>query len=108
MAGDKVSKPQSGGGTGGDFLKARMIGKLGTKSTLKLMGTGEERSGNFGPQITVTCKWRGKDYRWSFGKDSGNHTRLYKRFGASFKKWKGEIKVEVKEFNGNDYLAVLD
>lgn len=109
MAGDKVSKPTGGsGGAAGEFLKVKMVGKQGTKTSLVLTGSGEERAGTYGPQITLSCKWRGKDYRWSFGQNSGNHTRLYKRFGGSFKKWKGTVKVEVKEFNGNDYLAVVD
>jgi hypothetical protein len=108
MASDKVSKPEVGKGTSGEFLKAKMVGKLGAKTTLTLMGTGEERAGNFGPQITVGCKMKGKDYQWSFGLNGGNHTRLFDRFGSSFKKWKGVVKVEVKEFNGNEYLAVID
>lgn len=106
---DKVSKPTGGsGGVGGDFLKVAMVGKIGKKATLTLLGSGEEKKGNFGPQISIAVRYKNKPYVWSFGQNSGNHSRLFKRFGASFKKWKGTVQVEVKEFNGNDYLAVVD
>lgn len=107
MASDRVSKPDTKS-SGGDYLKVGMVGKMGKKATITLTGSGEEKKGTYGPQVTIGCKYKGKDYLWSFGQNSGNHKRLYDRFGAKFSKWKGSVKVEVKEFNGNDYLAVVD
>lgn len=104
-----IPKPKGNSGGEGSvpFLKAAQLGKSG-RGKLTLLGEARQQKGTFGEQLIVAVKLGAKRYDWAFGLNSGNHTRLFKRFGSNPKKWKGAIRVERKEFNGNDYVAVTD
>lgn len=104
-----IPKPRTADREGGAaaFLKAAHLGKK-KRARLLLIGEARTQKGTFGEQLIVGVKLGKTRYDWAFNLNSGNHTRLYKRFGANPKKWKGPIDVELKEFNGNMYLAVTD
>lgn len=88
------------------FLKASAIGKEGTKATITFTGQpGRAVSSDFGDQIAFPVKFGGKLYDFGIKIGSGNHTRLFDRFGK--KPPKGAVKVEVKTFNRNAYVAIV-
>jgi hypothetical protein len=89
------------------FLKAKDIAENGiTKITL--LGAGQESNSQFGKGIDVACKIGNKAYTWTIKYQSGNYSRLFKRFGSEVENWKGVVKVERKEYMGNQYVAVVD
>lgn len=104
-----IPKP-TGGTSGSDFnpfIKPKDIGK--GVVTVMLQGGARMHDGNFGPQIIVPVKVKGKVFDWSFGLNSGNHNRLFKRFGQNENKWKGAVKVTIKKgLSGNPYIAIVD
>lgn len=96
-------------GSGGDFdpfLKAEDIGKLGKTATIMVLGAPVETESEFSDAV-MPVKFKGKEYALGIKWDGGNYSRLYKRFGKNEKKWKGQVKVEVKHFKKNDYVAVV-
>lgn len=102
-----IPKPSAQGERGTPFLKANAIGPKGTKGVVTFAGEPREADGEYGPQIIVPVTCKGKRYDWAFGVNSGNHRRLYDRFGD--KTPKGTAKVEVKEgVSGNPYVALSD
>lgn len=105
----RIPKPKAAAATDqfAPFLKVSHLGKA-KKGTIVLLGQARHQDGAFGPQIIVRVKHLGKEYDLAFSVDSGNHRRLFDRFGANPKKWKGSVKVGAKEFNKNPYVAVLD
>lgn len=88
------------------FLKAADVGKLNESAVLVLMGKSRMADGGFGEQIVCETKYKGKVYDWPIKIDSVNHRLLFDRFGANPAKWVGKVKVEIKEFNRNNYIAV--
>lgn len=102
-----LPKARTDGTSSGSFLKVGHIKRKG-KTTIVLQGDARAQDGTFGPQIVVSVLLGKKKLSWSFGQHGGNHLRLEKRFSLNPKKWKGPISVEVKEFNGNPYIAVVD
>jgi len=89
------------------FLKAKDIAEQGiTKITL--LASARESNSQFGKGIDIACKIGNQEYTWSVKYDSGNYSRLFERFGGDITNWKGGIKVERKEYMGNQYVAVMD
>jgi len=87
------------------FLKATDIPEKGT-TEITLLGDVRKSTSPYGEGIEVACTLGGKRYDWTIRFDSWNYPRLYKRFGAE--NWEGVVKVERKEYKGNEYVAVVD
>jgi hypothetical protein len=87
------------------WLKPKVVGKSG-KGTVILLGTMRASSSQFGEGIILDAKVNGSMYSWTVKYSSGNYSKLHKRFGDSEKKWKGPVKVEVKDYMGKKYIAV--
>jgi hypothetical protein len=86
------------------FLKVEHLPKGGT---VTLLGKGNESSSQFGEGVDLEVSIGKKRYTWTVKFSSGNYTRLHKRFGKVISKWRGPVKVTVKEYAGNQYLAVV-
>jgi hypothetical protein len=89
------------------YLKAKDISPEGiTKITL--IGGARQSNSRFGEGIDVPCKVGSKEYSWTIKFDSANYRILFERFGGSdLAAWKGIVKVERKEYLGNEYVAVV-
>lgn len=98
--------PTNGGGDFAPFLKARDIGKLGKVATITVLGAPVESESEFS-DMTLPVKFKGAEYAFGLKTSGGNYARLYKRFGPNEKKWKGAVKVEIKNFKKHDYVAVV-
>jgi hypothetical protein len=101
-----VPAPDQTGGDFDPFFKADIIGKLGSTGTITVLGGPEEVESEFS-DAQIPIKFKGKKYSMGLKWNSGNHTRLFRKFGSNPKKWKGSVKVEVKHFKKNDYVAVV-
>jgi hypothetical protein len=102
-----IRKPENDNGSTDyhPWLTPEVFGKSG-KGTVNL-GTMRASNSQFGEGIILDVKVNGSMYSWTVKYSSGNYSRLYKRFGGSEKKWKGPVKVEVKEYMGKKYIAVV-
>jgi hypothetical protein len=103
-----IRKPENGSG-GTDYnpwLTPEVFGKSG-KGTVNLLGTMRAGNSQFGEGIILDVKANGSMYSWTVKYTSGNYSRLHKRFGDLEKKWKGPINVQVKEYMGKEYVAVV-
>jgi len=89
------------------FLKAKDIAEKGITKITLLDDTCESNS-QFGKGIDVACKVGNKEYTWTIKYESVNYRLLFDRFGSDVKNWKGTVKVERKEYLGNDYIAVVE
>jgi len=88
------------------YLKAKDITAEGiTKITL--LGAACKSNSQFGEGIDVACKIGNKEYTWTIKFDSANYRMLFERFGNDPANWKGIVKVERKEYLGNEYVAVV-
>jgi hypothetical protein len=103
-----LRKPENGNGSTDyhPWLTAEVLGKSG-KGTVILLGTMRASNSQFGEGIILDVKVNGSMYSWTVKYSSGNYSKLYTRFGGSEKKWKGPVKVEVKEHTGKRYIAVV-
>jgi len=103
-----IRKPEkSEGGT--DFhpwLTPQAFRKSG-KGTVNLLGTMRPSNSEFGEGIVLDVRVNGSMFSWTVKYSSPNYLKLHKRFGASEKNWKGPVKVEVKEYLGKEYIAVI-
>jgi hypothetical protein len=88
------------------WLTPEVFGKSG-KGTVDLLGTMRASNSQFGEGIILDVKVNGSMYSWTVKYSSSNYSRLHKRFGDSEKKWKGPMKVEVKDYMGKKYIAVV-
>ena len=89
------------------FLKAKDIAEKGvTKITLH--GATREYNSQFGKGIDVACNIGTQQFSWTIKYGSGNHSRLFSRFGEDAENWKGVVTVERKEYKGREYVAVVD
>jgi len=88
------------------WLTPEVFGKSG-KGTVNLLGTMRASNSQFGEGIILDVKVNGSLFSWTVKYSSGNYSRLHKRFGDSEKKWKGPVKVQVKEYMGKEYVAVV-
>ena len=88
------------------FLKADDIGKLGAEASLVLTGETRIVDGAFGEQIVCEVKYGREVYDWPVKVNSPNHRLLFERFGAKMAKWRGPVKVTIKNFANKDYIAV--
>ena len=84
-----------------------MIGEEGTKAKIKVLGPPEMTPDSEFSDMQMPVEYKGSRYALGMKISSGNYARLYKRFGASEKKWKGVIAVEIKHFKKNDFVAVV-
>jgi hypothetical protein len=88
------------------WLTPEVFGKSG-KGTVNLLGTMRASNSQFGEGIILDVEVSGSMYSLNVKYSSGNYSRLHKRFGDSEEKWKGPVKVEVKEYLGKEYVAVV-
>jgi hypothetical protein len=89
------------------FLKAKDIKEKGiTKITL--LGAMRESNSQFGKGIDVACKIGNTEYTWTIKFESVNYRILFERYKGNVANWKGVVKVERKEYLGNQYLAVVE
>ena len=88
------------------WLKPEVFCKSG-KGTVNLLGTMRASSSQFGEGIVLDVEVNGSRFSWTVKYSSRNYSLLHQRFGDSEKKWKGPVKVEVKEYLGKEYVAVV-
>jgi hypothetical protein len=88
------------------FLKPKDIAEKGT-TKLTLLGAMRKSTGRFGDGIDVACKIGKVEFTWTIKFESANYRILFERFGSNVANWKGVIKVERKEYLGNQYVAVV-
>ena len=103
-----IRKPENGNrSTDYDpWLTPEVFGKSG-KGTVNLLGTMRPSNSQFGEGIILDVQVNGSKFSWTVKYSSGNYSRLHKRFGDSEEKWKGQVKVEVKEHKEKAYVAVV-
>ena len=103
-----IRKPDNGNGSTdyNPWLTPEMFGKSG-KGTINLLGTMRASNSQFGEGIVLDVEVNGSRYSWTVKYSSQNYSLLHQRFGDSEKKWKGPVKVEVKECQGKEYNAVV-
>jgi hypothetical protein len=77
------------------------------KGTVHLLGTMRPSTSQFGEGIILDVKANGSKFSWTVKYASVNYSRLHGRFGDSEKKWKGPVNVEVKEYMGKKYIAIV-
>lgn len=102
--GGKLPKPE--GGDFDPFLKAEDIGELGETGTITVLGPPEEVESEFS-DLQMPVSFKGSRYSMGLKISGGNYARLYKRFGDKPAKWRGKVKVEIKHFKKNDYVAIV-
>lgn len=93
-------------GAGNPILKTPDLGKRQTGTAI---ATGSVRpyEGKFGDGWFVEVKFLGRLYDLRVKVDTGNHGRL-KKIAPTARALKGKaIKLGVKEFEGNEYIAIL-
>jgi hypothetical protein len=103
-----IRKPENGNG-GTDYnpwLTPEVFGESG-KGTVNLLGTMRASKSQFGEGIILDVEVNGSMFSWTVKYSSPNYSRLHKRFGDSEKEWKGPVNVEVKEYMGKEYVAVV-
>ena len=88
------------------WLTPEVFGKM-DKGAVNVLGTMRASSSQFGEGIILDVKANGSMYSWTVKYSSSNYSRLHKRFGDSEKKWKGSVKVEVKDYMEKKYIAVV-
>jgi hypothetical protein len=103
-----LRKPEKGNGSAdyNPWLTPEVFGKS-AKGTVNLLGTMRASNSQFGEGIILDVKVNGSRFSWTVKYSSGNYSRLHERFGDSEEKWKGPVKVEVKEYMGKAYVAVV-
>jgi len=103
-----IRKPENSSGNTDYYpwLTAEVFGKSG-KGTVNLLGTMRASSSQFGEGIVLDVEVNGSLFSWSVKYTSRNYSLLHQRFGDTEKKWKGPVKVEVKEYLGKEYVAVV-
>jgi hypothetical protein len=87
------------------WLTPVVFGKSG-KGAVTLQGTMRPGNSQFGDGIILDVKVSGSPFSWTVKYSSGNYSKLHKKFGDTESNWKGPVKVEVKEYLGNKYIAV--
>jgi hypothetical protein len=103
-----IRKPEKSNGSNdyNPWLTPEVFGKS-AKGTANLLGTMRASNSEFGEGIVLDVKVNSSTYSWTVKYSSPNYSRLHKRFGDSETKWKGPVKVEVKEHRGKEYIAVV-
>jgi hypothetical protein len=94
---------------GGDFdpfFNAGVVGKLGTRAKVKVLGAPEMNKTEFS-DMQLPVEFKKNRYSMGLKISSGNYARLHAKFGSNPKKWKGIVEVEVKHFKNNDYIALV-
>lgn len=89
------------------FLKPKDIAEEGI-TKLTLLGHVRKSTGRFGDGIDVACKISKAEYTWTIKFESANYRILFERFGSNVANWNGVVKVERKEYLGNQYVAVVE
>lgn len=88
-----------------DYNPWLTVEALGKASALTIIGNPRKSSSQFGDGVIVDVKVGNAEFSWTVKFSSGNYSRLVKRFGKP-DKWKGKVNVEVREYLGNEYVAV--
>jgi len=87
------------------FIKPADIAKEGI-TQITLLGNMRKSKSRYGEGVDLACEVGGKRYTWTIKFDSVNYRILFERFGP--KNWKGVVNVEIKQYMGRDYIAVVD
>ena len=103
-----IRKPEkhSGSTDYNPWLTPEVFGKS-RKGTINLLGTMRASNSHFGEGIVLDVKANGSKFSWTVKYSSGNYSRLHEKFGNSEEQWKGPVKVEIKEYLGKEYIAVV-
>ena len=88
------------------YLKAKDIGAEGV-TKIVLLGAARKSNSRYGEGIDVACKIGNKEYTWTIKFHTPNYRVLFERFGSELENWKGIVKVERKEYKGNEYVAIV-
>lgn len=104
--GTGTALPEPSGGDFDPFMNAAVIGKLGTKASIIVLGPPELNQTEFS-DMQMPVQYKGLKYSMGMKTSSGNYARLYAMFGKSEKKWRGKVNVEVKHFKNNDFVAIV-
>lgn len=105
--GAMLPEPEAdGAGEFNEFLKAKDIGKLGAEATLVFTGESRLADGGFGEQLVCEVKYGRKVYDYAIKLSSPSYRILFERFGKNPAKWRGSVKVTIKNFMNKDYVAV--
>ena len=105
-----ATKPRTGalpapeGGSFNPFLKVKDLGKK-RAGNIKILGVRDAPPDSFS-EIVIEVQVGTKKRDWGMKFSSGNYRRLFERFGANPRKWKGVVEVGVKEYAGKEYVAV--
>jgi hypothetical protein len=107
--GDLIVAPEPERGESADFHPWLTVEHLGRKGegTIKLLGNVRKSESTFGEGIVIDASLNGDTFSWTVKYSSGNYARLRKRFGDRFNKWRGPVKVKVKQYMNKDYVAVV-
>jgi len=95
-----------GAGEFNAFIKANDIGKLGAEATLTFTGESRLADGGFGEQLVCEVKYGRQVYDYAIKLSSPSYRILFERFGKDPAKWRGAVKVTIKNFMNKDYIAV--
>ena len=103
-----IRKPDKGNGSAdyNPWLTPGAFGQSG-KGTVNLLGTMRASNSQYGKGIILDVQVNGSPFSWTVKYSGGNYSRLHKKFGDSENNWKGPVKVEVKEYLGNKYVAAV-
>lgn len=103
-----IRKPENGSGSTdySPWLTPEVFGKSG-KGKVNLLGTMRASNSQFGEGITLDVRVNGSMFSWAVKYSSRNYSTLHRKFGGSEKNWKGPVQVEVKEYMGKQYVAVV-
>jgi hypothetical protein len=100
-----TSAPDPEAGERNPFIKPEDLGRSGS-ATIEILGL-EEFDSDFS-DIACPVRLGRKEFVMPMRLSSGNYIRLHKRFGSNPKKWRGKVRVEVKNYMKKDYVAVSD
>ena len=90
------------------FLKAKDIAEKGN-TQITLLGATRKSNSQFGKGIDVACKIGSKEYTWTIKFDSAQLSHACSNASeVTLANWKGIVKVERKEYLGNQYVAVVE
>ena len=88
-----------------DYNPWLTVEALGKAKALTILGNPRKSTSQFGDGVIVDVKVGNKEFSWTIKFTSGNYSRLVKKFGKP-NRWKGTVAVEVREYLGNEYVAV--
>lgn len=98
--------PDAEGGDFGEWFNVNHI----TDGLTKVVFLGDvklDQQPKFGARVIAQVKYGKETFAWGIKIDSANYRKLLKKFGKNAGNWKGPVKIQVSEYNGNDYIAIV-